>query len=218
MIKLALRSALSRPRRRGQDPRRRRLGLRRAEDQGRREGARRPRYRRQGAGRGRRRRRRSRTELPQPPRGAVDRAPASSTPTTCCATTASCSRTRPSAGAGEVIEAEEGRCQEGRRQESRAGQEGAPTRREDAAHEGRRRASADACHAGAARRRPRTARQPEGLPIKGNADSMLYHVPGGVLRPHGRRDLVQDRRGRRGRRLPAAADQRRRDTGRRSES
>ena len=56
MIKLALRSALQRPRRRGQGRRRRRVGLRSPEDQGGQGRARRARHRRQGARRGRPRR------------------------------------------------------------------------------------------------------------------------------------------------------------------
>ena len=110
-----------RPGRRGQGRRRRLLGLRRSEDEGRQEAAERPRRRRQGARRGRHRRHQHHQELPQPARGAAASRPASSTPTTCCAATTSSSRTATLPGGGDVAAraGEEGRRQEGRAKKAR---------------------------------------------------------------------------------------------------
>ena len=49
--------------------------------------------------------------------------------------------------------------------------------------------------------------EPEGFPIKGNEDSKLYHVPGSSHYDADQgRGVVRHRRGRRGRRLRAAAE------------
>ena len=220
-----------RPGRRGQGRRRRRLGLRRPDHQGRHGGARaRSASRVACSWSSTARRRHGCPELPQPPRGPADPAPASSTPTTCCATTGSCSpaATCPTADAPPTVKSAAEPDRRGRR-DRRTPAATATVDRVAAGRRGRRRGQRPTtprtsrhrgCCTSGRRTEPdsrahghaRMASQPGGLRHQGQRRlDALPHARQRLLRPHGRRGLVRHR----SRPRPPASPSRRRSSRRR---